>query len=1528
MRMAFSTFAQAAKDNSSSSSPTVREGAALEEIQTNAIGLPAVNGEVRLKLSEPWPADSLPPTTSSLLAVASGKGLLAAAGPEHLVLSSTDHIRAALLDNTEEKATVRNYEPNLRLPRSRLAHVAFTADESVLLVSAQQDGGIDAYSLRDIEKGQPAVIIATGGKPLRALVPNPAADADLTPLVAAVTLGGELLLADLKLGSVRTGTNGPVLRSGVTSVAWSPRGKALVAGLSDGTAVQLKPDGQEMAIIPKLTTLDTNYYVSSISWLSNDSFFFVYDSPGTEFPPDSSEYYMIDREPKTTNYTFKKISEPIALMGKDRLPTSHFVARLRGFPPSLSELLLVAATSSTDVGLLTKTDKALSSDQPITGEFTTTTIEEDGRRAVLPLSSPMDDSSPIGMVVDFSSKETVRSPIPTEIDIEETSTSVPQLFILNNDGLLCSWWIIYNDSVIQKMPYPGMQLAGEEGQESIPRPNSPPKPQSDQLTSQTQPQPPPSSAFVAPASSFGKSGFASMGQNSTLAFGTPSMSGGATNAFGTGQSSFGQPSTIGGPAKTSWISTGFSSGAATESPKAGFGQPAFGSASSLGGNSSSAFGSANSLGKPAFGQASNAPAFGASGFGAKLNSASDGTSGSPFGAASGSGQSGFASFAQAGAFGSQSSKDTEKPASPFGQHTGKGFGGFGQPSQGTAFGKPSSVFGGASSNGFAAAGPSPTTSMFGNPNGFKLDSSFKADPKATDNSDEAGGKGTGFGFGAGFGSLMGSQTKVTSTTHNKEENMVDEQDKGINSSFVGLPANQQQNQSSLVTPPSTIGQPKATPAPPVSNLFGNYSTQSTTPQPPPPATTGWGFGNIPSTTPKDAPFQKQSSDQPIPKPAPFSFGVPFRSPQQSPKVKEEPSPTGTPVNIRDIPEAPLPPETVSKPRYVSGVSDASSSNSSSTTKTHDAPLPPDWTPANKSSAENRPSPDSPPGPVEDAPLPPEPQSHQRTTALPSEPSSPTEQEEEEEEEEEEYPDFDESDGEQEGEDSEPVDVAKEHHDNIATSPESSFKSGERSTDLSPTGGLFTKVNDKSMSKPPLFGEIGTGGPVFPPPKPHESPRSPSPIRNLPHADRLRSEASRSVSAPADRRSVIDQRKETYAQSGLAAQAQQAHKQETARQKLQQEEAMRRKLATETSQLEELEDDEDERLREELKSPVKASEVLDDFVTYQVKPTDDAAKSGVPAQIERLYRDINSMVDTLGINSRSLASFMLYQKEQEQNADWPQVLTSETPADALNDEWCLSDTERLREGQTVLDAMVEEAQVDDIDEKLQYCQVLLSQDIMELKMKFASIRKAVNARAKPEEALAAPLSIEQTSLQHELRNSAASVQSKLIQVEDALALLRAKLAEASGITKQGMFGKGGSKKPTIEAVTNTVLKMTKMAEQKSADIDVLELQLRKLDVKGGSHGSRQGTPNGTPHNRQSLVAVTTPGSSVYHTPGSRFGGSTRSTPGLRRSTNGKGLPIVSLEDREKWTAKAKRKEAVADMLRGVLQNRQKNSVVKA
>ena len=71
-----------------------RAEADLGECETELLGFQSAAGNDKLRLlPSPWPSDSQPLAAASLLSVASGKGLVAAAGPDTLVIASTERVR-------------------------------------------------------------------------------------------------------------------------------------------------------------------------------------------------------------------------------------------------------------------------------------------------------------------------------------------------------------------------------------------------------------------------------------------------------------------------------------------------------------------------------------------------------------------------------------------------------------------------------------------------------------------------------------------------------------------------------------------------------------------------------------------------------------------------------------------------------------------------------------------------------------------------------------------------------------------------------------------------------------------------------------------------------------------------------------------------------------------------------------------------------------------------------------------------------------------------------------------------------------------------------------------------------------------------------------------------------------------------------------------------------------------------------------------------------------------------------------------
>lgn len=247
--MAFNSFANAGAGSV--------QGPALSEVQTEGLGFLSLAGDAKLRLSTPWSPSPSP--NASLMSIASRRGLVAAAGPDAVVVASTDAVRKAFGAPKTGESEVRPFTPQLKLPLPiRISQVAFSADETYLILSAEQGGGLAVYDVNALQQGvtQSAFEISTNGESLRALVPNP----EKAELCAVVTDGGKLLMANLKERSFVSKGSSQILKEQVSCVSWSTKGKQLVAGLGDGTLCQLTPEGDVKAEIPRPPELDSNYY--------------------------------------------------------------------------------------------------------------------------------------------------------------------------------------------------------------------------------------------------------------------------------------------------------------------------------------------------------------------------------------------------------------------------------------------------------------------------------------------------------------------------------------------------------------------------------------------------------------------------------------------------------------------------------------------------------------------------------------------------------------------------------------------------------------------------------------------------------------------------------------------------------------------------------------------------------------------------------------------------------------------------------------------------------------------------------------------------------------------------------------------------------------------------------------------------------------------------------------------------------------------------------------------------------------------
>lgn len=241
--------------------PSVNVGAEMEEILTERLGFSAIGADKKLAapkrvklLPDAWPEDNLPPSSACLLAVASKRGLVAAAGPDALYLASTDAVRKAFQAGVDKDGINSSFTPDVTIGTSQLRHIAFSSDEEYLVATREEGDDLIVYRVEDaLNNRAPCLALSLDNLTVRALVPNPSPQ--MASLFAVVFDSGRLVVVDVAKGDGK-----PVQEENVTCVAWSTAGKALVAGRSDGTALQWHAtQNKEIAVIPCPPNIPSGY---------------------------------------------------------------------------------------------------------------------------------------------------------------------------------------------------------------------------------------------------------------------------------------------------------------------------------------------------------------------------------------------------------------------------------------------------------------------------------------------------------------------------------------------------------------------------------------------------------------------------------------------------------------------------------------------------------------------------------------------------------------------------------------------------------------------------------------------------------------------------------------------------------------------------------------------------------------------------------------------------------------------------------------------------------------------------------------------------------------------------------------------------------------------------------------------------------------------------------------------------------------------------------------------------------------------
>jgi nucleoporin NUP159 len=1245
----------------------------------------------------------------------------------------------------------------------------------------EQGGGLAVYSSQALlsKAEKPAFELRTEGIAVRSLVPNP----EVQHLIAVVLSNGHLMIANLQDRSFARGVNGIAsLKDGVVCVAWSVRGKQLVAGLQNGSAVQIDPTGAIKAAIPRAPDAPSDQTISSVLWLGNDDFFLIYStqSPEPDTPPEST-FYWLRTEKGRTKFEFRKAMDP-SFAVHTRSPVAHFLTRIRKWD-QLEDVIFTASTASSDIGTVTNSQTALTATADpteITNLYTVTTMEDDTRRATLPMSLDKDDlqdTFPIGLALDLSSKDKVYQPIPGDDTITgDSPTPLPALLALNQEGILSYWWFINDFAVRKGDACPGLVAEGSSQPASFPAATvASPQQRASPFTSVS--SPPANSTPFATVSSpqAASSPFAAPKLNLGGGFAKP-----AAPAFG--QSAFGQKPAapaFGGTSALGNSQSPWSTGAKPAGPAFGqpagpaFGQPAFGKP---------AFGAPSAIGGSAFG-ASNNSAQNASPWGTSSTTTNPSTiPTSPFGAMAGA-TSGFAKLGQSNAspFGGMGGGKSASPfgglgggttASPFGQSPATG----NTPFQ--SFGSTVSIdsnTGGSTVTGQSVFGSSTFPSLTSTP---QTSSMFQAQ-RAPDQG-MAQGNGPTSAFGAPF--KVGSTFAPASSA--KELDMEDEPSKPVG----GIPGLDLGSLGQDLSTPTIKEDPDA----PKKGLFEFPSAKdprTSASQSPSGFNRPEGSPDIQKSiedTPQPTPEPPQVTSKPIPSPlttAPSSASNSLQSssvvekgPEVDQAVEESPEPSLPPSEVSEAAddddeddeenEPPQSPQ-ISEPESVASTPPRGELESPELTAQSilGSEGPPSW----KDKLTHTPLVSSPLAPKSVAGLRNQPQLDSFGSSPGIPPPAPTP----------------------------PV---------ISSRPRPGGLFGS---------GISNSTTPQGMPQPAF---------KFPPPNHQGSPRSPSPVRQPMNGTGISVkpfQVKQAEPEPDDTIQTLSEVPET---------------------------------PTTEAFISSLRDKDHDYIKEQvlgrspspnLKLPPFISSHRDHDAVPGAPASDAEELGGLATNIERVYKDVNSMIDTLGMNARALSGFIhshevFAESEDKENhidrsAELLRLLEPDDDDNSSEVKFCLDDLERFSFVEARLDERLTSEKTLGLIKIIGQAGTLggetrmLKSDVKKMRTFLAAKRQQVGAKegspSKKKNTTLAPIPMDPAwaTLQRNLRTKLATLRSQLADAEEKLTVTRAKVAAKSA----GAKGRG----PTAEAVEATVRRMTAMAEKRSGDIDVLEMQMKKLGLIG-------------------------------------------------------------------------------------------------
>ncbi|KNZ61504.1 hypothetical protein VP01_1391g2 [Puccinia sorghi] len=531
--------------------------------------------------------------------VVTSSGLDSASRPAFL-LTPLDDLQSAI-DQAEphfnSPFNVQEHAQTLLVPTLQLCpdpsvfvtHVAFAAWDRLLLV-ATSNGSLHIFSLHNLVHHRNTSplrsIHSVSNVPLKLILPNPSKGGSLCGVIVAVYQDWTIKVMDC-YDTEKTYWTSQL----VTAAEWSPMGKRLFVGYSDGRLEFVTHDGiTKGKIDPPALVEKEGLSVLHIKWLDQKNYLVSFTAP-TDQSDDMNETYClhVPKQSESPACTFTRVVDAITPDGDTSLPPQLLTAAVSGNPQTNWKHIVISSFSNSTALTLLGYDKT---DKPFFLDL------EEGRPEIPVAEDDYSPSAPLGIAICYCTRE-----------------KIPLLWCYTTDGVLSLWKLLVSDPELpayvkgwnEISDFSDLSTVAEESLQEAPQPSKQLNSGNSSASSNVIPQ------ALAASHSSGFGNFAS----SVTAFGQSSQTHGEATSGSASSSQanpFSQASLGNSLTNTSQVSAfGKPSGFGNPTPSATV--TAFGKPSSLGGSTSanpvSAFGNASAFGNSSspqvspFGQPSN-----------------------------------------------------------------------------------------------------------------------------------------------------------------------------------------------------------------------------------------------------------------------------------------------------------------------------------------------------------------------------------------------------------------------------------------------------------------------------------------------------------------------------------------------------------------------------------------------------------------------------------------------------------------------------------------------------------------------------------------------------------------------------------------------------------------------------------------------------------------------------------------------------------------------------------------------------------